>query len=190
MRTTASSSGADRLSTAGRFRQLRASPIAALVATAGGAGFFPLVPGTAGSAVGLVLAWLLSRAIASAPPSVPAAVGLLVSGLVIGLAGVPAASRVARGLGQKDPRCVVIDEVAGQFLASSVVPLFVRPSGFLLWILSFLFFRLFDVWKPGPVNRLQALPEGWGIVADDIAAGFLAAGATAAAAFTFGPHYS
>ena len=185
MRTTASSSDADRLSTAGRFRQLRASPIAALVATAGGAGFSPLFPGTAGSAVGLVLAWLLSRAIASALPSVPAAVGLLMSGLVIGLAGVPAASRVARGLGQKDPECVVIDEVAGQFLASAVVPLFVHPSGLPLWILSFFFFRLFDVWKPGLVNRLQALPEGWGIVADDIAAGFLAAGATAAAAFTF-----
>jgi len=107
------------------------------------------------------------------------------SGLVIGLAGVPAATRVSRLLGQKDPGCVVIDEVAGQFLSSAVVPLFARPAGVQLWFLSFFFFRLFDVWKPGPIHRLQALPEGWGIVVDDIAAGFLAAGATAAAALIF-----
>ena len=49
------------------------------------------------------------------------------------------------------------------------------------WLLSFVAFRLFDIWKPGPVGSLQELPEGWGVVADDVAAGLLAAGTTAAA---------
>jgi len=111
--------------------------------------------------------------------SLAAGVGLLVSGLVIGLAGVPAATRVARVVGLKDPGVVVVDEFAGQFLASAPVPLFqpfASPTWEIgVWVMSFLAFRLFDIWKPGPVNRLQNLPEGWGIVADDIAAGLAAA---------------
>jgi phosphatidylglycerophosphatase A len=51
-----------------------------------------------------------------------------------------------------------------------------------VWFVSFLAFRLFDVWKPGPIRSWQALPDGWGIVIDDVAAGGLAAGVTAAIA--------
>jgi phosphatidylglycerophosphatase A len=86
---------------------------------------------------------------------------------------------VARVLRAKDPGVIVVDEFAGQFLASAPIPLFRPYSSFrseaLIWIASFLFFRLFDVWKPGPIRRLQDLPEGWGIVVDDIAAGLAAA---------------
>ncbi len=115
-----------------------------------------------------------------------AAVGLLMSGLLLGLAAVPLITRACRGLGAKDPGCVVLDEVAGQLLASAAIPLFRYPSGYIhacVWIASFLLFRLFDVWKPGPVGKLQDLPGGWGVVADDIAGGILAFGATAALAF-------
>jgi len=106
----------------------------------------------------------------------------LMSGLLVGLVGVPLSTRAARALGARDPGCVVIDEVAGQLLSSSPIPLFrYATPGWetSVWIASFLFFRLFDVWKPGVIDRLQDLPEGWGIVADDIAAGVAAALLTA-----------
>ena len=182
MRTERSSSAFARLSTAVVRGAFRESPLAGLFATGFGSGLSPFAPGTAGSALGLLLAWLLARAISPSAPSVTASVGLLMSGLAIGLAGVFPAARFARALGSKDPGCIVIDEIAGQFLASAAVPLFAPPSSPLLWLASFFLFRLFDVWKPGPIHGLQRLPEGWGIVADDVAAGLLAAGATAALA--------
>jgi phosphatidylglycerophosphatase A len=154
-----------------------------------GTGLSPFAPGTAGSALGLAVAWLLARAVTTTLPSVTAVVGLLMSGLLVGLAGVPASTRTARALGAKDPGCIVIDEIAGQLLASAAVPLFRYPTAraeALAWAASFFLFRLFDVWKPGPIHRLQDLPEGWGIVADDIAAGLLAAGCVAAGASLLG----
>jgi phosphatidylglycerophosphatase A len=108
----------------------------------------------------------------------------LMSGLAVALVGVPISTRTCRTLGAKDPGCIVIDEVAGQLLASCPVPLFAYPSRAAavgVWLLSFLAFRFFDIVKPGPVRRLQALPEGLGVVVDDVLAGFLAAGATAVA---------
>jgi len=130
--------------------------------------------------VALALAWLLAGAIDHAhASSVTAGVGLLASGLAIGVAAVPLSTRVARALAEKDPSCVVLDEFSGQFIASSPVPLFRFGSAgaaTAAWLASFFLFRLFDVWKPGPVRRLQDLPEGWGIVADDVLAGLLAAG--------------
>lgn len=106
------------------------------------------------------------------------------SGLAVAAAGIPLSTRACRALGAKDPGCVVIDEVAGQLLASCPVPLFLYPSRAAsagLWLLSFLAFRFFDIVKPGLVRRIQALPEGLGVVVDDVLAGFLAAGATAVA---------
>ena len=163
--------------------------MATLLSIGLGTGLSPFAPGTAGSALGLAVAWLLARAFTNTSPSLTAVVGLLMSGLLVGLAGVPASSRTARALGAKDPGCIVIDEIAGQLLASAAVPLFRYPTAredALTWAASFFLFRLFDVWKPGAVGRLQDLPEGWGIVADDIAAGLLAAGCVAAGALLLG----
>ena len=167
-------------------RAFRELPVSTLLATGLGAGLSPIAPGTAGSALALVAAWLFERAISpSHMSSVVAAVGLLTSGLVIALAGVGISGRVAEVLGRKDPGCIVLDEIAGQLLASAVVPLFAYPSpraAAAAWVASFLAFRLFDVWKPGPIDGWQALPGGWGIVVDDVAAGVLAAGVTAGVA--------
>jgi phosphatidylglycerophosphatase A len=186
MRTRESSPATSPVSTSGLRLAFRRHPVSALLATGLGSGLSPVAPGTAGSALAGLLAWLLSHAITpSHRPSLAAGVGLLVSGLAIGLAGVPAATRVARALGAKDPGAIVVDEFAGQFLACAPLPLFRFGSSAreaLAWVISFLFFRLFDIWKPGLVRRLQNLREGWGIVADDIAAGLAAAAATAAAA--------
>ncbi len=188
MRTGASSLGENRVSTAQVRRAFQDSPLATLLSLGLGTGLSPFAPGTAGSALGLAGGWLLVRSLTTLP-SLTAAVGLLMSGLITGLAGVPASTRTARSLGAKDPGCIVIDEVAGQLLASAAVPLFRYPSSraeALAWFASFFLFRVFDVWKPGVIGRLQDLPEGWGIVADDIAAGLLAAGCVAAGALLLG----
>ena len=167
-------------------RAFRELPVSTLLATGLGAGLSPVAPGTAGSALALAAAWLFERAISpSHMSSVVAAVGLLMSGLVIALAGVEISGRVAEVLGREDPGCIVVDEIAGQLLASAVVPLFAYPSSLAAaaaWVASFLAFRLFDIWKPGPIHGWQKLPGGWGIVVDDVAAGALAAGVTAGVA--------
>ncbi len=103
------------------------------------------------------------------------------SGLAVSAIGVPLTTRASRAIGGKDPRVIVLDEISGQWIACSPVPLFAFPSplrGALLWLISFLAFRLFDVWKPGPIHGLQELPDGFGIMVDDVLAGALAAGVT------------
>jgi phosphatidylglycerophosphatase A len=189
MRTLSSSLAGNRVSTADVRRAFKDSPAATFFSTGLGTGLSPFAPGTAGSALGLAAAWFLARAVSTTAPSMTGAVGLLMSGLLISLAGVPLSTRTARALGSKDPGCIVIDEIAGQILASAAVPLFRYPTPkmeALAWLASFFLFRLFDVWKPGPIERLQDLPEGWGIVADDVGAGLLAAGCVAAGAALLG----
>lgn len=149
------------------------------LATGFGSGLAPLAPGTAGSAVMLVIAWAAVHRLHA--PSIASAVGLLASGLVVFAIGIPITTRAARAMGSKDPGPIVLDEFAGQLIASAAVPLFVFASPgreLAAWIGSFLAFRIFDVWKPGPIRRLQDLPEGLGIMIDDLLAGGLAAGMT------------
>ena len=82
------------------------------------------------------------------------------------LVGIPAATRVARASGRKDPQFVVIDEVAGQ-----LVTLIAAPVAWQSLLLGFILFRAFDIVKPPPVRQLERLPEGAGIVVDDVGAG-------------------
>lgn len=176
MRTIESSSRHDPVSTPDIRRAFRLYPFSSILSTGLGVGLVPWAPGTAGSLVGAGLAWLLARSI-HANPSVAAAVGLLMSGLAIGAAAVPLATRASRGMNAKDPGCIVLDEVAGQFVACAALPLFAYPSPYneaCAWIGAFLAFRLFDVWKPGAIRRLQHLPGGLGIVVDDVLSGGLA----------------
>jgi phosphatidylglycerophosphatase A len=131
-----------------------------VVATAFGAGLSPIAPGTAGSLVGLLLFWPAARLVLGAQAALVAAVSLL---------GVSCASAVARRLGRKDPGEVVVDEVAGQWVA-----LLALPFSPLTAAVAFLAFRIMDVTKPWPARSLEALPGGWGIMADDLAAGVYA----------------
>lgn len=149
-----------------------------------GVGYFPIAPGTCGSAVGVGL-YLLVRW-ASVPVFLFAArhgwsLELLESCrmtffllLIAALAmiGVWAASRAEKLLGRKDPGAVVVDEVVGQLIAFLFVPF---NSGGWTIIVGFFAFRLFDIWKPYPVRRLEALESGLGIMADDVLAGAYAA---------------
>jgi len=160
-------------------RAFAAHPFAAFLATGFGSGLSPLMPGTAGSVVGLVFGWFGARALALHTGSIGVAVGLLTSGLLVGLIGVAAAEPVCRALGEEDPGCVVIDEISGQLIASAAVPLLAPYSSPRIamgsWIASFVLFRFYDIVKPGPIHGLQRLPGGWGVVVDDVAGGIAAA---------------
>jgi phosphatidylglycerophosphatase A len=115
--------------------------------------------------------------------------------LILAGIGVWSSSEAAGYCGIKDPQFVVIDEVAGQHL-TLVLPLLpialpnlhshMDLSTFAIFsalslvnwkylLLGFLFFRIFDIWKPFPIRRLEMLPAGWGIMADDWMAGVYAA---------------
>jgi phosphatidylglycerophosphatase A len=89
--------------------------------------------------------------------------------LLVALIGIPAATQVARAWGAKDPQFVVIDEVAGQLIALISVPLAWKT-----FLAGFILFRALDIIKPPPVRQLEKLPEGAGIVLDDVAAGIYA----------------
>ena len=125
--------------------------------TVGGAGFFPIAPGTVGSAVG-ILVYLATRHWAW-----PAQLGLLVA---ITIVGIWAADVTAKALNREDPGPVVIDEVAGQ-----LVTLFMTGAGLYGAIIGFFVFRIFDIIKPWPARQLEDLPGGVGIMADDLMAG-------------------
>src|SRR5215469_7489511 len=96
----------------------------------------------------------------------------LTAGIILSIAvGVPAATIAARESGRHDPGFVVIDEVAGTWIT-----LLWSPATWLHGVIALVLFRLFDITKPFPVRRLERLPEGWGIVFDDVAAGLYALG--------------
>ncbi len=139
------------------------------LATFGLIGFFPFAPGTAASLVTVALVWLISLVIGAVNGWV-----LIVAAVGIYFFGVPAARDMEKELGRKDPRPVVIDEVVGQLIALAFVPL-----TWLGMLLSFFFFRAFDIIKPFPISWLDKnLPGGWGIMTDDVVAGLFALGCT------------
>jgi phosphatidylglycerophosphatase A len=122
-------------------------------------------PGTWGSAATMLLWAALAYALNPAWRT-PTIVGLVV--LVI-LVGIPAATQISRAYATKDPQFVVIDEVAGQLIA-----LISAPLEWKTFLAGFILFRVFDIVKPPPVRQLERLPEGTGIVLDDVAAGIYA----------------
>ncbi|MBF0614237.1 MAG: phosphatidylglycerophosphatase A [Magnetococcales bacterium] len=130
---------------------------ALLCATFFGAGRLPKAPGTWGTLAAVPLAWLCQMF----GDAVLAGVFILITGV-----GVWSAQVVVEVLKRKDPSEVVIDEVAGFLLTMMIAP---RGWGWMVG--GFLLFRLFDIWKPWPVHALERLPGGWGVMADDLAAG-------------------
>ena len=138
---------------------------AELIATFFGIGRLRPGPGTWGSAATVLLWWLIARWI---PPDwQPWAVALLA--LLAVAIGIPAATRVSRASGSKDPQWIVIDEAAGQLITLIAVPISWKSL-----LLGFILFRGFDIVKPPPLRRLEQLPEGAGIVVDDVGAGLYA----------------
>jgi phosphatidylglycerophosphatase A len=130
-----------------------------------GVGFLKGGPGTYASAITVLCWWGVGRAMA---PGwlLPVAV---IASVAITLAGIPPSTVVARESGRKDPGFVVIDEVAGQMIA-----LIGTPLDWKYLLASFILFRGFDILKPFPLRRLEKLPEGTGIMLDDVGAGIYA----------------
>jgi len=138
---------------------------ATLVATFFGAGRLRPAPGTWGSLATVLLWWLIAPHLA---PPFRLMVILLLIVLAVAI-GIPAATLEARGCGKKDPSHVVIDEVAGQLLTLVACPIVWRAL-----LAGFILFRAFDIVKPPPVRAMERLPEGTGIVVDDLGAGIYA----------------
>jgi phosphatidylglycerophosphatase A len=138
---------------------------ATLIATFFGVGRLKPGPGTWGS-VATVLLWALAS---SWIPPDSRTWSTIIAAAFVTLIGIPAATRVARASGLKDPQFVVIDEVAGQLVALIAVPL-----GWKSFLAGLILFRAFDILKPPPVRQLEKLPEGTGIVVDDLGAGLYA----------------
>jgi phosphatidylglycerophosphatase A len=100
--------------------------------------------------------------------------GELLIALMIAVIGVIVAGRAARYAQIEDPQWVVIDEVSGQLLTYYLF-FWLLPLNWKSWLLGFILFRAFDIWKPFPARQLEHLPGGWGIMADDWMAGIYAA---------------
>jgi len=134
--------------------------LAKITGSAFGLGYASFAPGTVGSA-GAALAYFFIPALHNPLVLMP----IILATIALGVW----ASGVMEEEYGEDPSQAVIDEVAGQWLALAFLP--VTPF---VVLLGFIFFRLFDILKPGPVDSLQNLPGGWGIMADDVLAGIFA----------------
>lgn len=140
-----------------------------LVATWFGAGYLPKAPGTWGSLAALPCAFVIAH--------LGGAIALLVAAILLFPVGVAASARYGRRVGLSDPGVIVVDEVVGQWLA--VLPVVGHPllgHDVIGYALAFAAFRLFDILKPWPVGALdRRLKGGLGVMADDAAAGVMAA---------------
>ncbi len=127
-----------------------------IIATFFGIGYFPAAPGTAATAVGIGLVYLMKDN----------------NGIYLGctvfliIAGIAASSYLEKILKEKDPGIVVIDEVVGILIALAGIP-FSWPIA----ICGFFLFRAFDMFKIYPINKIESMPGGWGIMLDDVMAG-------------------
>jgi phosphatidylglycerophosphatase A len=168
----------------GKGRRTFGDYLALAIATVG-VGYFPIAPGTLGALVGVGLyltiwGWLYSVLEANAVRGhlnllyifTPQMAAMLVVISLVTIAGTWAATRAEKLMQRKDPSAVVIDEVAGQMIALLTGPFWPRTWWSILT--AFILFRLFDIWKPYPIRRFEALESGLGIMADDLLAGIYA----------------
>jgi len=118
----------------------------------------PLVPGTWGSLLGLLLIWFF----------VPVNWWAVLIWLPILIIGAVVSTKAEKDLGH-DARPIVIDEIMGMGLALLLV-----PKRIVYYVIAFVLFRLFDIVKPFPARKAEKLPFGWGVMADDLVAGVYA----------------
>ncbi|MGA2623239.1 MAG: phosphatidylglycerophosphatase A [Bacteroidota bacterium] len=123
------------------------------------AGYSPVIPGTAGSLVGLLLYAL---------PGMENTLTLGAASLVMLLVGTFVSAKMEKRYGE-DPSIVVIDEVVGMWIS-----LLTLPKNLVVALMAFVWFRVYDTIKPSPARQLERLQHGWGIMLDDVAAGIYA----------------
>lgn len=134
---------------------------AKIIATGFGLGFLPKAPGTWASLAALPPAWFISQQFGP--------IGLGIAAFLALILGIWASSRIETLSGKKDPSSVVIDEIAGQWIALIAI-----PPDFILYAAGFILFRLADIFKPWPVSWAESLPGGFGVMMDDVFAGIYA----------------
>ena len=132
------------------------------LATGFGIGMIPKAPGTFGSLWGLVLVFAVND-------QFPGPKGMLIAGITTIIVGVFVCDRAGKYFCQKDPGKIIIDEVAAFPIVFWGIPL-----NFPNAVIGFLLFRLFDISKPWPIKKLEKLPGGFGVMADDLMAGLYA----------------
>lgn len=151
-------------------KQTHSLLLAKILGTGFGVGYSPVAPGTAGSLLACLMLWWLHQAL-------PAQFSgnwqqapwlLLLIGLIL-FAGVWAANQLQAAWG-KDPSRIVIDEIAGMWISMLAVPVNIINLA-----LAFVLFRLFDIWKPLGIRKIDQMSGGWGVMMDDVAAGTVAA---------------
>jgi phosphatidylglycerophosphatase A len=128
------------------------------IGTGFGSGYIPVAPGTAGSLLALFIFYIFPT---------DSVYWLLICVLFF-FVGVWSSSEIEKDKGE-DPGLVVVDEIVGQWLA-----LIFLPISWITLLIGFILFRVFDIWKPYPINRSQKLKSGWGIMVDDVIAGVYA----------------
>jgi phosphatidylglycerophosphatase A len=131
--------------------------------TLGFVGRLPGAPGTYGSLVTLPVAFLWAGLVGEHHLYTVALI------LVLIVLGTLASTSVAKSMGVEDPSEIIIDEVVGQWIAVLAI-----PHHWAYWLAAFVLFRIFDIWKPGIIDRAQHLPGGLGIMMDDVLAGIFA----------------
>jgi len=155
----------------------------ALALSTFGVGYIPGAPGTYGSVIGVAIYLFVGMHLAGAAEH-GLSVGrqaefiagfhfavIAIAFTAFALAGIWSAGRVTELFGRDDPHEAVVDEVMGQIITFFFIPFTMSWK----WVLAgFLLFRLFDIWKPYPIDTLQQLPRGLGVCADDILAGVYA----------------
>ena len=130
-----------------------------LSATFGGVGYVPFAPGTVGSLASFII-WGPLIILES-----PFFLRLIILIIII-IIGIWASNESIKHFKVKDPKEVIVDEVSGMG-----VTLILTNSSYLIMLLGFVFFRFFDILKPWPINKIEILPNGWGIMLDDVMAG-------------------
>jgi len=137
--------------------------------TVGFSGLSPKAPGTVGSFVSLLFAMLLLNYISITT--------LFLLSILITVVSIKQINIYEKDVGVHDGKEIVIDELAGMWIAMSVASC--TASNWSLAIIAFLYFRLFDIWKPSIIGRIDAdVKGGWGVMGDDVVAGFFAGLAT------------
>ncbi len=139
--------------------------VALTLSTWFGCGYFPVGPGTIGSLAAVLIAAAVDHWLGGTRQF------LLGSFFLLLMPAIWASAVTATAAGKEDPGFIVVDEVLGQWVTLLGVSSYSVRS----FVLAFILFRIFDIWKPWPVRKLEDLPSGYGIVADDLAAGLYGA---------------
>jgi len=145
------------------------------IAAGFGSGWLPKAPGTWGSLAALLPAWVIL--------SWSGVAGLLIASVIVLVIGCYICAIVLPNMQDKDPGWIVIDEWAGQWLCLGLlIPAI--GDGTVSYLVAFVAFRIFDIFKPWPVSLSETLgPPWWSIMADDVVAGVMGAGAVIAIAW-------